>query len=140
MKTATRSPVRAALDRCWEAQAAYISSGSSDFAPMAAALHPEIVLLQANSLPYGGQWRGHRGLEAWLAAMERAWESVEVRDPEIVEQGDTVVVSATFTARARTSGTAVRMPICEVIRFADSLPIKWQVFYLDTAEINRALG
>jgi hypothetical protein len=36
--------------------------------------------------------------------------------------------------------TSPRMSICEVSCFADSLPIEWQVFYLDTAELNRALG
>jgi uncharacterized protein len=135
----TDSPVRAALARCWEAQAAYIAGGRKDFAAMAATLHPEIVLEQAASLPYGGRWRGHRGLHGWLEAMDAAWSSVEVEAPAIVEAGQTVIVEAVFRASARESGEVVAMPICEIIRFADGLPVSWRVFYFDTAAILAAL-
>ncbi len=138
--TQTASSIRSALDRCWTAQAAYIASERLDFGPMEATLHPEIVLYQANSLPYGGEWRGRDGIRGWLQAMDHAWNSVEVRDARIVEADGMVVVTASFVARARASGATVAMPICELIRFRDSLPIEWRVFYLDTAQINEALG
>ena len=138
--TTDRSENLIALERCWDAQSAYVGSGGEDFAAMAASLHPEIVLRQADSLPYGGEWRGHRGIEGWMKEMTRAWDSVEVEHSALFEHDDSIVVLATFEARARATGTRVRMPICEVIRFADSLPLEWRVFYLDTAAINRVLG
>jgi ketosteroid isomerase-like protein len=138
----TKSPISAmaALQRCWRAQRAYIASGRSDFGPMADTLHPEIVLFQAASLPYGGEWRGHAGLESWLGAMNAVWSSVEVTVPTLIEDDEVVVVQATFEARARETGKVVRMPICEIIRFEGGLPIEWRVFYFDTVAINTALG
>jgi uncharacterized protein len=136
----TDSPIRAALAYCWDAQAAYIAGGRKDFGAMAAALHPEIVLEQPASLPYGGVWRGHQGLREWLEAMDAAWSSVEVEEPEIIQAGETAIVEALFRGTARESGEVAAMPICEVIRFAGGLPVFWRVFYFDTAAVLRALG
>jgi len=133
------SPLREALGRCWEAQGAYIAGGRKDFAAMAATLHPEIVLEQPASLPYGGEWHGHDGLRRWLEAMDAAWSAVEVADPLIAEAAGSVIVQAEFRATARKSGRTVAMPICEVVRFEAGLPIGWRVFYFDTASLLRPL-
>jgi uncharacterized protein len=106
---------------------------------MAATLHPEIVLEQPGSLPYGGEWRGHDGLRRWLEAMDALWSAVEVVDPVTAEAGGAVIVQAEFRATARESGRVATMPICEVVRFEDGLPIGWRVFYFDTAAILSVL-
>jgi hypothetical protein len=106
---------------------------------MAEALHPDIVLYQAESLPYGGEWRGHEGLEAWLHTMRKTWSSLELKDAHLVEGHDIVIVLATFEAQARLTGRKVRMPICEEIRLRDGLPVEWRVFYFDTGAILNAL-
>jgi hypothetical protein len=38
------------------------------------------VLYQADSLTYGGVWRGHEGLEQFFLAMSRAWDPCEMVD------------------------------------------------------------
>jgi hypothetical protein len=133
------SPLRAALGRCWEAQAGYIADGRKDFAAMAATLHPEIVLEQPESLPYGGEWRGHDELRRWLEAMDAVWSAVEVTEPVIVETAGAVIVQARFRATGRESGRVATMPICEVVSFKEGLPVGWRVFYFDTAAILAAL-
>lgn len=134
-----QTPV-AALQRLYAAEERYIASGRDDFAPIAATLHPEAVLYEAESLPYGGEWRGHDGFERFFAVMAETWSSVAVQDVEFIEQGDTVVVLLTMEARARATGTFVRSPLCQVVRVRDGLPIEIRPFYWDTAAINAALG
>ena len=67
------NPALAALQRFYEAEEKYASSGRRDFAPVAATLHPQIVLHQPESLPYGGTWHGHQGFETWMKAFVETW-------------------------------------------------------------------
>jgi hypothetical protein len=50
------------------------------------------------------------------------------------------VSTVTMCARASNTGNAIRMPMCQVIRFADGLPIEWRNFAWDTAKMVTALG
>ena len=48
-----------ALMRFYEAEARYSASGTpADRSALLQTLHPDIVLYQPPSLPYGGEWRG----------------------------------------------------------------------------------
>ncbi|MEU1394173.1 MULTISPECIES: hypothetical protein [unclassified Nonomuraea] len=71
------------MERFYAAEAAYVAAGGSgraDYAPVAALLDPEVVLHQAPGLPFTGtgEWRGHAGMERFLAAFSRTWESMEL--------------------------------------------------------------
>ncbi len=50
-----------ALERFYAAEGAYMEAGGDDFGPLAATLHPEVVLQQSPDLPWGGEFRGHAG-------------------------------------------------------------------------------
>src|SRR4029077_4090312 len=52
-----------ALQRFYQAGSEYVQTGGKDFGPVAATLHPQIVMIQADSLPFGGQWHGREGFE-----------------------------------------------------------------------------
>lgn len=52
---------------------------------------------------------------------------------------DVIVSTVTMRARARATGTSISMPMCQVIRFRDELPIEWQNFAWDTARMLHAL-
>ena len=62
--------------------------------PWAATLHPQIVMIQADSLPSGGQWHGREGFERWMRAFGEAWSSASATDVRFFEHDDTVVVVA----------------------------------------------
>ncbi|GAB2788665.1 hypothetical protein GCM10027199_75700 [Amycolatopsis magusensis] len=39
---------------------------------------PDVVLRQADALPYGGTWRGHEGMARFFEAMGRTWASFDL--------------------------------------------------------------
>src|SRR5258705_8790570 len=69
------------LQRFYQAESEYIQTGGKDFGPVAATLHPQIVMIQADSLPFGGQWHGHDGFERGMQAFSEGWSSVSAKDP-----------------------------------------------------------
>lgn len=134
------SPAVAALHRFWAAEERYIASGGEDFALIAETLDPEIVLHQAESLPYGGDWRGYDGFEAWLNRMGEAWSSVEAQDQRFIEQGDTVVVLLTMKAKAKKGNQFFTTPVCQVVKVGDERILEWWIYYWDTVAVNSFLG
>lgn len=135
------SPALRSLMRFYEAEARYSSSGeNADRDALLNTLHRDIVLYQPESLPYGGEWRGREGFAHWLDAFVRTWTDITPIDPVVHACGDDVIVSTvTMRARARTTGTSISMPMCQVIRFSDDLPIEWRNFAWDTARMLGAL-
>jgi uncharacterized protein len=129
------------LKRFYAAEERYAASTPQDFSPVAATLHPQIVLYQPESLPYGGEWRGHGGVEAWIKAFTAAWSAVQPRNPVFHQPDDRTLISlVTMRAQARHDGHWIEMPMCQVITFEDGLPIEWRNFAWDTARLNDALG
>ena len=129
-----------ALQRFYQAGSEYVQTGGKDFGPVAATLHPQIVMIQADSLPFGGQWHGREGFERWMQAFGEAWSSASATDLRFFEHDDTVVVVAQMEATARASGQSFRAPICHVVRIRDGLLMEFQMFYWDTVATNRALA
>jgi uncharacterized protein len=140
--TSAESPAVQALMRFYEAEARYSASGSpTDRSALLQTLHRDIVLYQPQSLPYGGEWRGREAFGQWLDAFTRTWADVTPTDPVLyVCQEDVLVSTVTMRARACATGVEIAMPICQVIRFADGLPIEWRNFAWDTAAMLDALG
>ena len=68
------------LKRFYEAESAYLAPSGGDFSEVAATLDPDCVIFQPTSLPYGGEWRGHGGFEAWMKAFAEEWSSLQVKD------------------------------------------------------------
>ena len=129
-----------ALQRFYQAESEYVQTGGKDFGPVAATLHPQIVMIQADSLPFGGQWHGREGFERWMQAFGEAWSSASATDLRFFEHDDTVVVVAQMEVTARASGQSFRAPICHVVRIRDGLLMEFQMFYWDMVATNRALA
>jgi ketosteroid isomerase-like protein len=142
LQPATQSKPFRALMRFYEAERRYSATGSAaDRNALLATLHPDIVLYQPESLPYGGEWRGREAFGNWLDAFVQAWTGVTPTDPAFHTCGtDTIISTVTMRATARSTGTEIIMPMCQVIRFTDELPIEWRNFAWDTAKMLDALG
>jgi ketosteroid isomerase-like protein len=136
---ATPSPV-AVLERFIQAEVEYFAAENAEF-PAEEHLDPEFVLYEPESMPYGGEWHGREGFKRFLGVMSRTWSEMgPLNPPELIEQGDTVVVLATLNARARATDRVVQPPVCQVVRVRDGLLVEARMFYWDTATINDALG
>jgi uncharacterized protein len=129
------------LMRFYDAEARYSASGDpADRAALLDTLHPEIILYQPESLPYGGVWRGRQGFGEWLDAFVQTWTGIKPTDPVFHLCGDdTLISTVTMRASARSTGVEIVMPMCQVIRFSNDLPIEWRNFAWDTAKMIEAL-
>jgi uncharacterized protein len=131
-------PPAEVLRRFYAAELAYLAAGGpgkADFAPIAATLDPDVVMHQAAGLPYGGDWTGPSGIEAFFAAMSETWEHLDVREPRFIEDGNTLVVLCELVVRSRARGIELRAPMVQVITVRDGLIVDFRPFYWDTAAV-----
>lgn len=129
------------LMRFYGAEGRYSASNDPiDRTALLNTLHPEIVLHQPDSLPYGGVWRGREAFGKWLDAFVQTWTDITPTDPIFYACGNDVLISTVIMrASARSTGAKIVMPMCQVIQFSDDLPISWRNFAWDTAKMLDAL-
>lgn len=125
----------ASLQRFYAAESTYLLAAEPDFGPVAVTLDPECVIYQPDSLPYGGEWRGHDGFEAWIKAFASIWSSLEVKEAEIFPLGDIVVSRSKVYARARANQHETTWPLLQFFRIREGRILELRPFYWDTAAL-----
>ncbi len=130
----------ATLMRFYAAETAYLAPGGGDFAVIAETLDPDCVLYQPASLPYGGEWRGPAGFEAWMKAFGTQWSSLEVRDPQFYPCGDVVISRSHVHAVARATDRRIDWPLLQFFRVRDARILELRPFHWDTAAMLPAFG
>lgn len=143
--TATRTPGDAwsVMQKFYEAEAAYVAAGGhgkADYSAVAAYLDPDVVLHQAPGLPFTGTgtWRGHDGMERFLATFSEVWDSLEFLDQAHWGDAETVVVHNRVRFRARATGRYVDAAILQMITVRDGRMLECRPFYWDPAAVARA--
>lgn len=129
------------LTGMYAAEAEYLAAGGPGEAPfdlLAPFFAPDVVLHQADALPYGGTWRGHEGMEKFFLAMSQVWESFDMTEQEFLAVGETAVVLTQVRARARDTGRELTFPILQTIRVKDGRISEVRPFYWDTEAIADA--
>jgi hypothetical protein len=117
----------------------YAAAGRGDLDGVAARFSPDIVLHQAESLPYGGEFRGIEATMATLGAMFAEHYEVRALDVEnIAVDRDVVIGCVTLRAGIRKTGKDVEMPFRECFRLRDGLVVDLRPFYYDTAALAAA--
>ena len=117
------SPASAALERFYAAESAYMAAEDAPFAPVAATLHPECVILEPAALPYGGEWRGHTGWELWMRSFRATWSSLSVKGAQVFDTGDAAVLFSRSHVRAvaRATGRRADWPLLQQVTVRDGL-------------------
>lgn len=126
------------LEGMYAAEARYLAAGGpgkASFEPLAPYFSPDVVLHQAEGLPYGGTWRGHEGMERFFIAMSQTWESFDMVEQTFLATEDPVVVLTQVHARARATGRELTFPILQTITVKDGRITEVRPFYWDTAAI-----
>ncbi len=119
----------------------YACANAGDLAGVAARLHPDVVLHQAPSLPYGGEYVGREATMGCLLKMfAEYWQVGALTVHGIAVDGDLVISAVDLAATARPTGRAVSMPFRECFRLRDGLVVDLQPFYYDTAAIAEAFA
>ncbi|MFY0534180.1 nuclear transport factor 2 family protein [Nannocystis pusilla] len=136
-----RSAPVAVLKGMYAAESRYLAAGGpgkADFGALAPFFARDVVLFQAEGLPYGGIWRGHEGLERFFLVMSGTWEVFDLLSQEFLATENPVVVRTRVHARARATGRELDFPILQTITVVDGQITEVHPFYWDTAAIARA--
>lgn len=128
-----------ALKGFYAAEAAYLTEGAG-FEEMARYLAPDVVMHQASSLPYGGQWRGHEGIRGFLAAMGNSWDGLWFDEQQFLSEDDRIVVYSSGKLRARRTGRILETSLLQWIRFSDGLIAEFRPYYHDTSAVLAVLA
>jgi uncharacterized protein len=104
--------------------------------------HPEIVIHEAPSLPYGGDYYGHEGARRHGAGFNRTWDAFQIApearglDPIFLETTeDHVVVLFRHKAVAPHGGRKINLPEVGVYKVQDGKVIESWMFHQDTIAI-----
>ncbi|QFU90522.1 nuclear transport factor 2 family protein [Amycolatopsis sp. YIM 10] len=140
MTTSTTQPIDV-LRGMYAAESEYLTAGGpgrASFEPLAPFFAPDVVLHQAEALPYGGTWRGHDGLAAFFLAMSRTWAAFDLAEQEFLATTSPLVVLTRVRARARATGRELEFPILQTITVEHGRITEIRPFYWDTAAIAAA--
>ncbi len=103
--------------------------------------HPEAVVYQSSRLPWGGEYRGHEELGAFLTKLTGALES-KVEPERFIddeEEGHVVQIGRPRRGRVRATGNECDVPETHVWTVEDGRVIRFES-YIDTPKMREALG
>lgn len=99
----------------------------------------DVVLHQADALPYGGTWRGHDGRQRFFVAMSRTRDVFEMVEQRFLAvDGDLAVVATQVHARSRATGVELDFPILQTVRVTAGRIAEIRPYYWDTAAVAAA--
>lgn len=108
-----------------------------DAEAIAAVLHPDIVVTEPDSLPFGGVYEGAEVFFKTLLPQIAGAFSLGVEEPQILDGGDTIAacwMTAVYTSHR--TGSVIRMPYVEVYEVLDGLIAKADVFPQDVTALT----
>ncbi|MBY8863882.1 nuclear transport factor 2 family protein [Nocardia sp. CA2R105] len=130
--------VMTTLRAFYAAEAAYLTEGA-EFEQMAVHLASDVVMHQASSLPYGGEWRGHEGFRKFIAAMGENWDGLWFDEQQFLSDHNRVVVYSRGRLRARSTGRTLKTSLLQWISFRDGLITEFRPYYHDTSAMLATL-
>ena len=108
-----------------------------DIDAMAAVLHPDIVVIEPEGLPYGGIYQGSEVFFTTLLPEIAGAFTLEVEDVQIFDGGSSAACQMTAVYTSRRTGSVVRMPYVEVYQVAEGLITKTDVYPQDVTALSR---
>jgi len=115
----------------------YELGGKGDWAAMSSLFDPDIVVYEANSLPYGGVFHGAAGMGALFQKLNELVSGFLVKTEQFFVSGDDVAAKIRVTGVSRATGEPIDMPVMEVWTLKNGRATSIRPFYWDTAEYSR---
>ena len=112
---------RDVLQRFYEAEARFMAVEQPEFEPVAATLHPDCLLCEPASLPYGGEWRGRDGVERWMRMFRATWSSLKVRGSQVFGENDTLFSRSHVYATARETNKQAEWALLQQVTFQQGI-------------------
>lgn len=114
----------------------FSAAAASNTEKMLATFDPQVKIIEAESLPYGGLTEGRENFIAFTKRVFTTWKNTRVVVDELIADGDYVVVLAKMLGESKISGAAFEMDIAEVWKFdAKGKVIELKPFYFDTKRL-----
>lgn len=123
-------------------QAMFDAMAAGDFELMQSYLHPDVIVTEAECLPYSGT---HKGPDAYIQLVHTVvgtWDDLQLSVNAMAEAGDMVMVVSEFAGKNKL-GVAFNMPMTEVFYFTDGKISEVRPYYFDThklAELHAQQG
>lgn len=109
---------------------------AGDFDRMMAVARPDIVVREAENLPYAGDIVGVDAIRTELLGKILAMSELAVKDRSVVQAGDRVLVSMIGEFTSRATGRTVAMPMIEIYSIRDGRISEVDVYYKDTTKMS----
>lgn len=115
-----------------------------DLAGVLAAYDPEIVIREAESLPYGGEYNGLKGAKIHAGNYAMTWgdfqtPAEQITDAVVLDAGDHVVVLWRQRGLSASSGKKLDLPAVSVYKMRAGKIVESQMFHSDTSAILQFL-
>ena len=111
---------------------------AGDIEGVFALVHPELVVIEGEGLPYAGEYVGPAGLQELVGKIMTPFE-MTLDGFQVSDGGDCAVARIQMTFTNRTSGRKVEMPGVELYNTTDGKVSRIDVFYKSTSAIAELL-
>jgi ketosteroid isomerase-like protein len=119
-------------------RALYAAGAQGDFATVVALLDPEVEIIEPDSLPFGGVYRGLSGFQQAMAAIAGTFADFQAIPEHYLAGDDHVAVLTRVTARLVANDAPIAVPVVDFWRVRAGKIIQLRPFYWDTAEVLQA--
>lgn len=110
-----------------------------DIDVMAESVTHDFEMVQPETLPWGGTFHGHEGVEAFADRFREHVDGQWADPDDFLDAGDAIVVCGRMRGRARATGSAFEVPFVHVWAIATGMPTRVRI-HMDTALFLEALG
>jgi ketosteroid isomerase-like protein len=113
---------------------------ANDWAGVERHVVPDLVVYEADGMPYRGEYHGIEALKGLFAAVVGYWDDLKIDVKAITSGGGYVVGLLQFSGKSKSTGTEISMPIAEITEFRDGRISSIKPAYWDTKTISAAIG
>jgi len=121
-------------------QQLYDRAHVGDWDGVEAVLSDDLVIHEAASLPFGGEYRGRTALRDLFATVMAYWENPSVEIFSIVGDDTYVVALMNFTMTSKHSGNTFTQKMAEVSTVKNGLVTEMRIHYYDTSQVAAEAG
>lgn len=114
----------------------YQELAKSNMAGAMDLLADDFRLIQADSLPFGGEYIGRQGITEFFGKFFSFWKSFQSADVTYFAENEKVVATSTATGTTH-DGKVFVIPMVQVYTLRDGKMTETRPFYFDTAQLIR---
>lgn len=103
-------------------------------------LSDDLVIHEAASLPFGGEYRGRDALRRLYGIVMGYWDKPNVEIYSIVGDDTHVVALMNFTMTSKITGNSFTQKMAEVSTVENGLVTEMRIHYYDTAQVAAQAG